>query len=78
MHVFSISPINDTILTLIGIYLIAVFVLSVLINGLLLLIFIRNKDLVVPINIQIITMTVVNLFGSIQFPWVIHSHFNSR
>ena len=78
MHVFFLSPINDTVLYAIGIYLIIVFFSSILTNCMLLLIFIRNRDLVVPINLLIITMTGVNLFGTIQFPWVIHSHFNSR
>jgi len=54
------SPINSKILYTIGVYLCFVFVLCIFINAILLSVFARFKKL---------------LFGSIQFPFVIHSNF---
>jgi hypothetical protein len=74
----KISPINPIVLNLIGIYLIIVCVLSVFINAILLYVFARFKKLRTALNKLIIAMTAINLFGSIQFPFVIQSHFANK
>jgi hypothetical protein len=71
----NISPINSKILHTIGVYLIAVFLLCIFINALLLTIFARFKKLRTSLNKLIFVLTAINLFGSIQFPFVILSNF---
>ena len=71
----KISPINPITLNLIGVYLVIVFVLSVFINTILLYVFARFKQTRTALNKLIIVMTAINLFGSIQFPFVIQSNF---
>jgi len=71
----KISPINDLILNLVGVYLVIVFLLCIIVNTLLLVVFARFKQLRTTLNKLIMILTVFNLFGSIQFPFVIHSHF---
>lgn len=76
---FPISPINCVVLNGIGFYM--CFLLSgvVLVNALLLLTFLNNKDLRQPINTFIIVITVLNLIGSVfEFPFVIGSTFSCR
>jgi hypothetical protein len=69
------SPINSKILYTIGVYLCFVFVLCIFINAILLSVYARFKKLRTSLNKLIIVLTVINLFGSIQFPFVIHSNF---
>ena len=71
----KISPINTQILNAIGIYLFILFLLCILVNTLLLVIFARYKELRTFLNKLIIVLTAFNLFGSIQFPFLIHSNF---
>ena len=71
----KISPINSKILYTIGVYLCFVFVLCIFINGILLTVFARFKKLRTSLNKLIIVLTAINLFGSVQFPFVIHSNF---
>lgn len=72
------SPIDGSILNIIGFYLILCFILCVVLNSILLLIFIRYKELRIPLNFFIITISICNLFGSLQFPFVIDSNFNHK
>ena len=71
----KISPINSKVLHTIGVYLIAVFLLCIFTNALLLTIFARFKKLRTSLNKLIFVLTAINLFGSIQFPFVILSNF---
>ena len=74
----SVSPLNTSVLNLIGIYSVMIFILCVLTNSLLLLVFNRYKKLRTPLNQLIMIMTIFNLICSVQFPFVIHSHFNHK
>ena len=71
----TISPINNKILDIVGVYLFIVFLMCIFVNILLLVIFIRFKQLRTSLNKLIMVLTGFNLFGSIQFPFLIHSHF---
>ncbi len=71
----KISPINPQILNAIGIYMLTLFLLCILVNTLLLVIFARYKELRTLLNRLIIVLTAFNLLGSIEFPFVIHSNF---
>ena len=68
-----ISPVNKHILTISVIYLILILFLSVILNTLLLVIYYTNKKIRTPLNQIIIIMTLFNLIGSIQFPFLIDS-----
>ena len=75
----AISPINEMILNITGIYMFFCFFLCVLLNSSLLLVFIRFKELLEnPLNIFVASITICNLFGSIQFPFVIDSNFKHK
>lgn len=71
----TISPINSIVLDFVGVYLIIVFLLCIVVNSLLLYVFVRYKKTRTALNKLIFIMTAFNLFGSIQFPFVIHSSF---
>ena len=71
----TISPINSIVLDFVGVYLIIVFLLCIVVNSLLLYVFVRYKKTRTALNKLIFIMTTFNLFGSIQFPFVIHSSF---
>jgi hypothetical protein len=63
-------------LKMIGVYMIIVFVLSILSNSILIWIFIVTKTLRKPTDILIISLTLSNLFGSLFFlPFIIISNF---
>lgn len=72
------SPLNRAALELIGFYLVANFILCITVNSILLLVFIRYKKIRTPLNQLIMVMTIFNLIGSIQFPFVIHSHMSYK
>lgn len=72
------SPLNETTLKIFGSYLIIMFMLCMVLNTVLLLIFILNKELRIPFNMTIIMITSINLLSTIQFPLVIHSSFSSK
>lgn len=72
------SPLSNFVLNLVGIYLTIIFISSILLNSLLLLVFIRYKKTRTPLNQLIMIMTIFNLIGSIQFPFVIQSHFVNK
>jgi hypothetical protein len=71
----KISPIYSKILYIIGIYLCVVFFLCIFVNALLLTAFARFKKLRTSLNKLIIVLTTLNLLGSVQFPFEIHSNF---
>jgi len=71
----KISPINDKLLNTIGVYFVILFLLCIIVNTFLLCIFGRFKKLRTALNKLIIALTAFNLFGSIQFPFVIYSSF---
>jgi hypothetical protein len=72
------SPISKFWTTLFGLYLVVVFILCLVLNSTLLLVFFRNKELRIPFNMLIIVITSLNLLTTIQFPLVIHSSFSRR
>ena len=72
------SPLSDKNLSIIGWYLLVLFVLCIIFNTSLLVILIRNKELRITINIFVFLTTVFNLFGSIQLPLSVYSAFNIK
>lgn len=73
-----ISPLDPFTLNLIGIYLTVIMTLCVAFNSLLLVLFIRFKDMRNIFNIFIIAVSALNLVGSFAFPFAIHSSFKQR
>jgi hypothetical protein len=72
------SPISKFWTTTFGIYLTIIFLLCIILNSTLLLIFIRNKELRIPFNMLIMAITSINLLSTIQFPFLIHSSFSQK
>ncbi len=72
------SPFSSLYTNSFGIYLIIVFILCIILNSILLLVFYRNKELITPYNMLIIVITYLNLFSTPQFPFVIHSSFSQK
>ena len=72
------SPVSKFWTTLFGLYLVVIFMLCLVLNSTLLLVFFRNKELRIPFNMLIIVITSLNLLSTIQFPLVIHSSFSQR
>lgn len=74
----TLSPIGSITLKIIGFCLILNLILSLKFNALLLLTFIRCKKLRNKYNFFIITITIFNLIGCIEMPFVIHSSFKAK
>ncbi len=73
------SPIKENILNMLGIFLTGMMIMGVSLNGFVLHVFRVNKDLLTPLNVLIIAITVLNLIGCItELPWIIHSSFEHR
>jgi hypothetical protein len=72
------SPISEFWTRIFGIYLVVVFLLCILLNSTLLLVFYYNKELRIPFNMLIMVITSLNLLSTIQFPFVIHSTFSHK
>lgn len=72
------SPISGIILDIIGVYLIITFILCILLNATLIILFARIKRIRTSLNFLIFLMTVFNLIGALAFPTVIHGHFYRR
>jgi hypothetical protein len=72
------SPISELWTRIFGFYLIIVFILCIILNSILLLVFYRNKELRIPFNMLIMFITSLNLLSTIQFPFVIHSSFSHK
>ncbi len=78
-QLFELSPIECTILNGISIFLIIIFLLSLILNLYVLVIFYKNKELHKPINLAIVVLTVANLLGTLlEFPFTILSNFYCR
>ncbi len=74
----NLSPISEFWTRIFGIYLVVVFLLCLILNSILLAVFCRNKELRIPFNLLIMFITSLNLFSTIQFPFVIHSSFSHK
>ena len=73
------SPIDCGFLKFFTAYSILMFGTSLFFNSLLLYAFIRNKELRIPINLSIMTLTACNLFGSFsEMQFIIPSTFFCR
>jgi hypothetical protein len=68
------SSVDCGTLNIIGWYCIAVMILSVLLNSIILIVFVRYKEMRSPINTLVGSLTFLNLIGSVlEFPFVIIS-----
>ena len=74
----KISPSNHFGLNLAGVYLVFVFLVGFLMNFILLLVFLRYNLYKASLNRLIFVMTVFNLIGTVQFPFVITSNFKHK
>ncbi len=74
----KISPSNHFGLNLAGYYLIFVFLVGFLSNFILILVFLRYNLIKFSLNRLIFVMTVFNLIGTVQFPFVIVSNFEHK
>jgi hypothetical protein len=73
------SPIECYKLNIIAVYCMILLVLSLIFNTMLIIIFARHKKLRTPLNMFILTLTILNLFGSIiEFSFVIPSNLACR
>jgi Na+-driven multidrug efflux pump len=70
-----ISPVNKHVLMISGIYLILILLICIILNTLLLVIYCKHKQIRTSLNQIIMLMTLFNLIGSIQFPFIIDSFF---
>lgn len=71
------SPVECWKLNIVGVFITIMLFLSVSANSTLLFAFYNNKDLRTPLNVFIIAMTTINLFGSIsEFTFIIASSFS--
>jgi hypothetical protein len=71
------STVNCITLIKIGYYCIVLFVLSILSNTVVIVIFIRNKKFMNHVNLLIIFLSILNLIGTIiELPMVTISAFN--
>ena len=70
-----ISPVNKHVLMVSGIYLILILLICIILNTLLLVIYCKHKKIRTSLNQIIMLMTLFNLIGSVQFPFIIDSFF---
>lgn len=70
--------IDGLTLKIVGSFLILSLILNVVLNSTLLLVFYRYRKLRTPVNMLIIVTTIFNLFGSVQFPFVIYSNIVNK
>ena len=76
---FKESPIECYNLKIIAGYLLLLFLLGVAFNSILIVVFIRNKSLITPINLFVVALVVLNLIGCLtEIPVVMISNFNCR
>jgi hypothetical protein len=79
LHGGIISPVDCGYLKFFTAYSILMFGTSLFFNSLLLYAFVRNKELRIPINLSIMTLTACNLFGSFsEMQFIIPSTFFCR
>ena len=72
------SPLEPIILDAFAIFLTLIGIMCFSSNSYLAFIFIRYKELHTPLNVLIVAITLSNLSGSIQFPFVIYSNYNHK
>ena len=72
------SPIDLTVLNIIGGYLLIVLFLCITVNLALIYVFVRFERTRTGLNKFILVMGLFNMFGSIQLPFTIISHFSHR
>jgi len=73
------SPIDCWKLSFIATFVVVMLFLSVSSNSTLLFAFYNYKELRTPLNMFVIAMTVINLFGSIsEFTYIIVSNYSCR
>ncbi len=66
-------------LQLIGLCCLIVMILTIIFNGILILMFLLYKDLQTPLNTLVITLCVLHFFGAfLEFPFIIVSNFKCR
>ncbi len=70
------SPLDPIVLDSLAVFLTIIGIMCFLSNSFLAFIFIRFKELHTPLNVLIVAITLSNLSGTIQFPFVIYSNFN--
>ncbi len=74
-----ISPIPCWKLNIAATFIVVMLFLSVSANTTLLFTFYKHKDLRTPLNVFVIAMTTINLFGSIsEFTYIIVSNYACR
>ena len=79
LYLIPLPSIQCEKLKLLGSIFIVVFLLSVYLNGSVLLIFLRSKNLTISINLFLFVLISFNLTGTLlEFPLVIANHFNCR
>ena len=74
----EISPLSPVLLDFIGSVLSFIFILCVMLNFIMLYVFMRYKEIRSSVNKLVMTVAVINLFSSFQFPYLIKSYFAHR
>ena len=70
------SPIACNKLNIVSYYFMIIFVLSIVFNSLLILIFVRYEKYKTPLNLLILALVIINWIGTvIEFPVVIATNF---
>ena len=73
------SPVECYKLHIIGVYCSILLLLSLIYNSSLILVFMKHRELRTTLNMFVLTMTILNLIGSIlEFSFVIPSNFACR
>lgn len=72
------SPLHPFLLNSSGVFLTLIGVTCFLSNAFLVVLFKRFKKLQTPLNVLIVVVTLSNLIGTLQFPFVIYSNFKHR
>ena len=72
------SPLEPITLYSFAVFLTLIGIMCFFSNSYLVYIFIRFKELHTPLNVLIVAITLSNLSGSIQFPFIIYSNYNHR
>ena len=74
-----LSPVECWKLNILAVYCVILFTSSIIINGSLMLVFIKTKELRTPVNLYLIVFTILSLIASFsEGPFVIASNFSCR
>jgi hypothetical protein len=75
----QVPPVECNKLTIIGVFCILLFFSSIFFNFSLLWIFFKNRELRTSVNIFIITLTIINILGTLlETPWIVFSNLFCR